>query len=49
MIGAVPPLAFADWRYVITAVLASIAIFWLQLQLTRPRRRPSRSWPSGYA
>jgi uncharacterized membrane protein YeiH len=38
VIGAVPPLAFADWRYVITAVLASIAIFWLHPQLNRLRR-----------
>ena len=38
VIGAVPPLAFADWRYVITAVLASIAIFWLHPQLSRLRR-----------
>jgi uncharacterized membrane protein YeiH len=38
VIGAVPPLAFADWRYAITAVLASIAVFWLHPQLNRLRR-----------
>lgn len=38
VIGAVPPLAFADWRYAITAVLASIAVFWLHPQLSRLRR-----------
>jgi uncharacterized membrane protein YeiH len=38
VIGAVPPLAFADWRYVITAVVASVAMFWLHPQLSRLRR-----------
>ncbi|MEU4241446.1 trimeric intracellular cation channel family protein [Actinoplanes sp. NPDC026619] len=38
VIGAVPPLAFADWRYALAAVLASIAVFWLHPQLTRLRR-----------
>jgi uncharacterized membrane protein YeiH len=38
VIGAVPPLAFADWRYAVTAVLASIAIFWLHPHLNRLRR-----------
>ncbi|MEV4637094.1 TRIC cation channel family protein [Actinoplanes sp. NPDC049548] len=38
VIGAVPPLAFSDWRYAITAVLASIAVFWLHPQLSRLRR-----------
>ncbi|MGX6602546.1 trimeric intracellular cation channel family protein [Micromonosporaceae bacterium Da 78-11] len=38
VIGAVPPLAFADWRYAVTAVLASIAMFWLHPQLSRLRR-----------
>jgi uncharacterized membrane protein YeiH len=38
VIGAVPPLAFADWRYPVTAVLASIAVFRLHPQLTRLRR-----------
>ncbi|WP_433826778.1 trimeric intracellular cation channel family protein [Actinoplanes sp. CA-015351] len=37
-IGAVPPLAFADWRYAITAVLASLAAFWLHPTLNRLRR-----------
>lgn len=38
VIGAVPPLAFADWRYAVTAVVASLAIFWLHPQLARLRR-----------
>jgi len=38
VIGAVPPLAFADWRYAITAVVASTAVFWLHPQLSRLRR-----------
>jgi uncharacterized membrane protein YeiH len=38
VIGAVPPLAFADWRYAVTAVLASVASFWLHPQFTRLRR-----------
>jgi uncharacterized membrane protein YeiH len=38
VIGAVPPLAFADWRYPVTAVLASVAIFWLHPHLYRLRR-----------
>jgi uncharacterized membrane protein YeiH len=37
-IGAVPPLAFADWRYAVTAVLASVAVFWLHPRLNRIRR-----------
>ncbi|GIF05882.1 trimeric intracellular cation channel family protein [Actinoplanes siamensis] len=37
-IGAVPPLAFADWRYAMTAVLASLAVFWLHPRLNRVRR-----------
>jgi uncharacterized membrane protein YeiH len=37
-IGAVPPLAFADWRYAVTAVLASVAVFWLHPRLNRVRR-----------
>ena len=37
-IGAVPPLAFADWRYATVAVLASLAVFWLHPQLNRLRR-----------
>ena len=36
VIGAVPPLAFADWRCAVVAVLASVAVFW------PPRSR----WPS---
>jgi uncharacterized membrane protein YeiH len=38
VIGSVPPLAFADWRYAVTAVAASIAVFWLHPQLNRLRR-----------
>ena len=38
VIGAVPPLAFADWRYAVTAVAASLAIFWLHPHLARLRR-----------
>ncbi|WP_433368574.1 trimeric intracellular cation channel family protein [Actinoplanes sp. CA-142083] len=38
VIGAVPPLAFADWRYPVTAVIASVAVFWLHPQLSRLRR-----------
>jgi uncharacterized membrane protein YeiH len=38
VIGAVPPLAFADWRYAVTAVIASFAVFWFHPQLSRLRR-----------
>ncbi|WP_307872809.1 trimeric intracellular cation channel family protein [Paractinoplanes ovalisporus] len=38
VIGAVPPLAFADWRYAVTAVAASLAVFWLHPRLARWRR-----------
>ncbi|RZU49610.1 putative membrane protein YeiH [Krasilnikovia cinnamomea] len=38
VIGSVPPLAFADWRYAVTAVVASVAVFWLHPQLYRVRR-----------
>ena len=38
VIDAVPPLAFADWRYAVTAVVASTAVFWLHPQLNRLRR-----------
>lgn len=37
IIGAVPPLAFADWRYAITAAVASGATFWLHPQFSRLR------------
>ena len=37
IIGAVPPLAFADWRYAVTAAIASAATFWLHPQLSRLR------------
>jgi uncharacterized membrane protein YeiH len=38
VIGAVPPLAFADWRYAVAATAASVAVFWLHPQLSRLRR-----------
>ncbi|SDT78042.1 trimeric intracellular cation channel family protein [Actinoplanes derwentensis] len=38
VIGSVPPLAFADWRYAVTAVVASVAVFWLHPALYRVRR-----------
>ncbi|GGN52994.1 membrane protein [Actinoplanes lobatus] len=38
VIGAAPPLAFADWRYAVTAVAASVAVFWLYPALHRVRR-----------
>lgn len=38
VIGSVPPLAFADWRYAVTAVAASVAVFWFHPQLSRLRR-----------
>jgi uncharacterized membrane protein YeiH len=38
VIDAVPPLAFADWRYAVTAVVASVAVFWLHPQFSRLRR-----------
>jgi uncharacterized membrane protein YeiH len=38
VIDAVPPLAFGDWRYAVTAVVASLAVFWLHPQLSRWRR-----------
>jgi uncharacterized membrane protein YeiH len=38
VIDAVPPLAFADWRYAITATVASAAVFWLHPQFSRLRR-----------
>ncbi|MEV0270726.1 trimeric intracellular cation channel family protein [Hamadaea sp. NPDC050747] len=33
VIDTVPPLAFADWRYSVTAVVASLATFWLHPHL----------------
>jgi uncharacterized membrane protein YeiH len=38
VINQVPPLAFADWRYPATAVVASLAVFWLHPHLDRLRR-----------
>ncbi|BCJ54888.1 membrane protein [Actinoplanes sp. NBRC 14428] len=38
VIGAAPPLAFSDWRYAVTAVAASLAVFRFHPQLNRLRR-----------
>jgi uncharacterized membrane protein YeiH len=38
VIDAVPPLAFADWRYAVTAVLTSLVVFRLHPHLSRLRR-----------
>ncbi|HEX6500045.1 MAG TPA: trimeric intracellular cation channel family protein [Micromonosporaceae bacterium] len=38
LIGAVPPLALADWRYAVTAAVAALALFWLHPQWGRLRR-----------
>lgn len=38
VVGAVPPLAFADWRYSLTAIAASLLVFWLHPQFARLRR-----------
>jgi uncharacterized membrane protein YeiH len=38
VIDAVPPLAFADWRYAITATIASLAVFWFHPLVSRLRR-----------
>ncbi len=38
VIDTVPPLAFADWRYVAVAAVTSIVVFWLHPQLARLRR-----------
>jgi uncharacterized membrane protein YeiH len=38
VIDVVPPLAFADWRYVVAAAATSIAVFYLHPQLARLRR-----------
>lgn len=37
VIDEVPPLAFADWRYAVTAALSAAAVFWLHPQLARLR------------
>jgi uncharacterized membrane protein YeiH len=37
VIGAVPPLAFSDGRYVIAAAAASLTLFWLHPQFNRLR------------
>ncbi|TDC33966.1 trimeric intracellular cation channel family protein [Micromonospora sp. 15K316] len=37
VIGEVPPLAFADWRYAATAAITAGAVFWLHPQLARLR------------
>lgn len=38
VIDAVPPLAFADWRYPAVAAAVATATFWLHPQLARLRR-----------
>ncbi|MEU7902104.1 TRIC cation channel family protein [Actinoplanes sp. NPDC049118] len=38
VIGSVPPLAFSDWRYPVTAVCVSVAVFYLHPQFNRLRR-----------
>ncbi|MET8154267.1 trimeric intracellular cation channel family protein [Actinoplanes sp. NPDC049668] len=38
VIGSVPPLAFSDWRYPVTAVLVSVLVFYLHPQFNRLRR-----------
>ncbi len=38
VIDAVPPLAFADWRYAVTAAVASAAVFRLHPHIARLRR-----------
>lgn len=38
LIGAVPPAAVADWRYVGVSVLAGLATFWLPWTIGRLRR-----------
>jgi uncharacterized membrane protein YeiH len=37
-IDTVPPLAFADWRYSATAVVAALATFWLHPQIGKLAR-----------
>ncbi|NES12890.1 MULTISPECIES: trimeric intracellular cation channel family protein [Micromonospora] len=37
VIDEVPPLAFADWRYAVTAAVTAAAVFWLHPQLARLR------------
>ncbi|MFU8850692.1 trimeric intracellular cation channel family protein [Micromonospora sp. SL1-18] len=37
VIDEVPPLAFADWRYAVTAAAIAAAVFWLHPQLARLR------------
>jgi uncharacterized membrane protein YeiH len=38
VIDEVPPLAFADWRYLAVAASASLVVFWLHPQLAKLRR-----------
>ena len=38
VIDAVPPLAFADWRYAVTATIASVVVFCFHPQFSRLRR-----------
>jgi uncharacterized membrane protein YeiH len=37
VIDEAPPLAFADWRYAVTAAVTAAAVFWLHPQLARLR------------
>lgn len=37
VIDEVPPLAFADWRYVATAAVTAFVVFWLHPQFARLR------------
>ncbi|GAA2708405.1 trimeric intracellular cation channel family protein [Micromonospora olivasterospora] len=37
VIDEVPPLAFADWRYAVTAAVTAAAVFWLHPQFARLR------------
>ncbi|MFG1951290.1 trimeric intracellular cation channel family protein [Micromonospora sp. NPDC048830] len=37
VIDEVPPLAFADWRYAVTAAVTAAAVFWLHPQYARLR------------
>jgi uncharacterized membrane protein YeiH len=38
VIDEVPPLAFADWRYLAVAATASLVVFWAHPQLAKLRR-----------
>ncbi|CAM3417153.1 trimeric intracellular cation channel family protein [Stackebrandtia soli] len=38
VIGVSPPVAFVDWRYSVTAILTSSALFWTHARVFRLRR-----------